>query len=170
LSPVKTLDSTFKASFDPICNSQTRVLVLSTLPGDESLHRKEYYGNPRNRFWKVIARLAGKQEARDYKLKLSMLSEIEIGLWDVVRSSQRVGSLDSAIQHELVNDLDGLIQTYVEIKVIAFNGQKSAFLSDKYFKPNPKLHYVSLPSTSPANASWSLERLHLQWKALIGSD
>lgn len=156
-----------KASFPPLVDTNSRVLILGTLPGDESLLKKEYYGNLRNRFWKVIAGLADLEELSDYQSKKAALLALGIGIWDVVDSAERSGSLDSAIRIERVNDLDTFIETHPQISIVAFNGRKAQLFYDRYFKRKAHLQYVCLPSTSPANASWNVQRLQSIWKALL---
>ncbi|KRT15881.1 hypothetical protein ASU31_12935 [Pedobacter ginsenosidimutans] len=160
--------SRVKTSFAPLFDERIQILILGTLPGDESLRKMEYYGHARNRFWKVVAGLSLRAELTDYASKKSALFGLGIGLWDVVHSSERKGSLDSAIREEQVNDLESFMHRQSDISLIAFNGNKAQVLYDKYFKRRANIRYVTLPSTSPANASWNLERLLNQWRSALG--
>jgi len=127
-----------KQSFEPISNSETRVLILGTLPGEKSLLLKEYYGHPRNKFWKIISAITKNELPSTYPEKQALLLKTKIGIWDVAHSAIRNGSLDNAINNEKPNDLESFISNHKNLRVIGFNGEKSEKLFDKYFKRKKK--------------------------------
>lgn len=156
-----------KKSFGPISNPDTAILILGSMPGDKSLELSEYYGHARNRFWKVIAAITNNPLPLTYADKKELLARTSIGLWDVVHTADRKGSLDTAIKNEIPNDLDGFITRHPGLKVIAFNGAKSEALFNSYFKRKEGIRYVPLPSTSPANAAISFEKLCTVWQKIL---
>ncbi|MDR3339410.1 MAG: DNA-deoxyinosine glycosylase [Candidatus Symbiothrix sp.] len=155
-----------KKSFAPVYDAETQMLILGTLPGAKSLAYNEYYGDPRNRFWRIIAEITGHKLPENYTEKTQMLLENKIGLWDVVREANREGSLDSAIKNEEPNDLNSLILSLKNLKAIAFNGKKAAQFYDKYFKRVDGIRYLLLPSSSPANAGIDFAGLCKAWNAV----
>lgn len=157
----------FKSSFPPIADEHIKILILGSLPGDKSLAESEYYAHPRNRFWKVLAEITSSIFPTNYEAKLKMLSENKIGVWDVVQKAQRVGSLDTNILDEVPNNLDEFIANHPNLEIIVFNGSKSQKLYDKYFKRQPNVKYLEMPSTSPANANYTFERLCEKWKEIV---
>ena len=139
-------------------------MILGTLPGDTSLALGEYYGHPRNRFWRIVSHLAGTGLPTDYNAKKELLYQTGIGVWDVARQAVRKGSLDQAILQEVPNDLEAFFAKHDRLETVGFNGQKAEKLYDRYFRRHPDLRYVSLPSTSPANAAASFETLSRTWE------
>ena len=160
-------DSHIKSSFDPISNEHATILILGSLPGDKSLELQEYYGHPRNKFWKIIAHITSAPLPLSYAEKKELLLKFRIGLWDVAHTASRKGSLDTAILNEVANPLDEFIAAHKNLKVIGFNGIKAEKLFDKYFKRQPGIRYILLPSSSPANAGTSLEKACEVWSALF---
>jgi hypoxanthine-DNA glycosylase len=156
-----------KTSFAPIADNETRILILGSLPGDKSLELQQYYAHPRNRFWRVIAEITNVVLPNNYDEKLKMILENKIGVWDVVHTAKRIRSLDTNILDEVPNDLGSFICNHPKLKIIAFNGSKSQKLFDKYFTRKVGLKYFLLPSTSPANASFTFERLSEKWKEIF---
>lgn len=153
-----------KKSFAPIADEQSRLLILGSMPGDRSLQLAEYYGHPQNRFWKLIAQLTNTKELDSYDMKLMMLKKSGIALWDVAHQANRPGSMDSSMSGEIPNDIAGFIHTHQKIRAIAFNGRKAEQLYARHFPYLPHIHYYSLPSTSPANAGYSFEKLCNAWQ------
>jgi hypoxanthine-DNA glycosylase len=140
-----------KRSFPPVADSRTRVLVLGSLPGEESLARSQYYANPRNHFWRLIGAVAGLDLVPlPYPARLEALLAAGIGLWDTVGSATRRGSLDGAIRLDRANDLAALAAALPELRAVGFNGGKSASLGLPQLASRPDLALVSLPSSSPA--------------------
>ncbi len=162
-----TTQTDLKSSFPPIATADIEVLILGTLPGDRSLQLGEYFAHPRNRFWKIIAGITGSPVPETYPQKLELLHTHRIGLWNVLHSANRKGSLDGAIKNELPNDLSAFIANHENLKVVGFDGLKPEVYHNRYFSRNSRLTYLSLPSCSPANARYSLEDLCDHWKELF---
>ncbi len=156
-----------KSSFTPISDSSTTILILGSLPGDKSLELAEYYGHPKNRFWKIISAITDNEIPITYSEKKLLLLNNKIGVWDVVHKANRKGSLDSAIEDVEPNDLNSFIASHRNLKVIGFNGQKAEALFIKFFKINTALKYISLPSSSPANAGITFENLSKVWEQIL---
>ncbi len=155
-----------KESFGPLADDDTEVLILGSMPGERSLELGEYYGHPQNRFWKVVAALTNNDPPTSYADKKAMLARSRIGLWDVARRATRQGSLDSAIRDAEPNDIAGFIASHPRLRVIAFNGRTPETLHDRFFTRTPGIEYLSMPSTSPANAACSLPRLLETWQRI----
>lgn len=156
-----------KTSFDPISNADTTVLILGTMPGDKSLELGEYYGHPRNRFWKIISTITDNDVPQTYADKKALLLNTKIAIWDVAHKANRKGSLDSAIEEEEPNDLDSFIARHKNLKVIGFNGTKSEAIFDKYFYRKNGLKFISLPSTSPANTRIDFDNICKVWRQIL---
>ena len=140
-----------KRSFPPVVNGETRLLLLGSLPGEESLARQRYYANPRNQFWRLVgAVIETDLVAMDYQQRLEALLATRIGLWDVVASATRAGSLDGDIRGHSANALAELAGTLPELGAIGFNGGTSARIGTKELGENTALALVPLPSSSPA--------------------
>ncbi|TFI58143.1 DNA-deoxyinosine glycosylase [Sphingomonas parva] len=154
-----------KSSFAPVADARCRILVLGSLPGEESLARRRYYANPRNQFWRLIGGVIEQDiEALDYGRRLEALLRAGIGLWDTVGSATRRGSLDGAIRDISVNPLAPFVATLAELRAVAFNGGRSAALGMKQLAgAGPAL--VALPSSSPAYTLPFDAKLE-QWLAL----
>ena len=136
------------------------------MPGDRSIELGEYYGHARNRFWKIIATITNQDLPQTYVGKKELLFKTRIGVWDIVHKANRKGSLDSAIVDEEPNDIVEFIERHKHLKVIAFNGKKSEALYDKYFERKTDIRYISLPSSSPANAGISFEKICERWREI----
>ncbi|GGH63912.1 DNA-deoxyinosine glycosylase [Filimonas zeae] len=156
-----------KTSFAPVSNTDTVILILGSMPGDKSLELGQYYGHARNRFWKVISTITGNDVPVTYPDKIELLFRLNVGVWDVVHKANRQGSLDSAIKNEEPNDLDGFIARHENLKVIGFNGGKAEALFNKYFGRKEGVKYVSLPSTSPANAAIDFDSICKKWQRIL---
>lgn len=157
-----------KKSFLPIIAPDTEVLILGSMPGDRSIAENEYYGHPQNRFWRMLSIVTNSPEPSDYSQKRRLLRENRIGLWDVAQQAQRKGSLDSAIRKAIPNDINGLIAGQTRLRTIAFNGRKAETLYDRHFERVSDIVYLSLPSTSPANAGMAFDPLCERWLAIVG--
>jgi len=138
-------------SLVPIINQNSQVLILGSMPGVQSLDKQEYYANPRNHFWRILTTIFDHEETGDYGVRISMLYENKIALWDVIHSCQRIGSLDSSIQDEVPNDFQKLLTSYPNIKYIIFNGGKAyeVFKKQIGFSSFSDINFIKLPSTSP---------------------
>ncbi|MES2379508.1 MAG: DNA-deoxyinosine glycosylase [Bacteroidota bacterium] len=156
-----------KMSFGPIANADTTFLILGSIPGDKSIELNEYYGHPRNRFWKIISTITNNDLPLTYADKKELLLKNKIGVWDVAHKANRKGSLDSAIKDEEPNDLDSFIDGHQHLKVIGFNGAKSQALFNKYFDKKSGIKYIALPSTSPANAGINFGNICKQWHQIL---
>lgn len=154
-------------SFKPVVNSQSRVLILGSMPGGESLRKKQYYGHDRNAFWPLISTLLNLPCPEKYQDRLDMLLSHGIALWDVIKSCERKGSLDSNIRNAALNDFADFFITYPNIKHVFFNGSKaySLFLSRIGFKFD-HVEYTRLGSTSPAHAVAFESRL-ADWQRIL---
>ncbi|MFZ4860555.1 DNA-deoxyinosine glycosylase [Sphingobacterium sp. Mn56C] len=155
-----------KRSFPPIVAPNARILMLGSLPGDLSLRQQEYYAHPQNRFWKILSQLAHRPEPNSYQQKIALLAAMDIALWDVCHSALRPGSMDTAITEVEVNAIPALLERYPGIKHVFFNGQKAEKLYRQYLPPLPHISYHTLPSSSPANAQFSLPKLISIWAQL----
>ncbi len=155
-----------KSSFAPVTDARTRLLVLGSLPGEQSLAAQRYYANPRNQFWRLIgAVIEVDLVALPYDERLATLLRHRIGLWDVVGSALRPGSLDGAIREHEANPLAALAAGLPELRAIAFNGGTSARLGIKELGDDTAFALVPLPSSSPA-FTLSFEAKRDQWLKL----
>ena len=140
------------------------------MPGIKSLEEQQYYAHPQNRFWKVMSVVCNETNLSEYSydLKLKTLLKNNIALWDTIKSCKREGSLDSDIQNEKPNDIRKLLKTYPNIETICLNGNKSYSAFKKYFpKLLEKYNCKKMPSTSPANAKYSLDILIQEWAMVL---
>lgn len=153
-------------SFPFSADRHARVLILGSMPGVESLRQRQYYAHPRNVFWDLMGDLFGAGRDLPYEKRLGVLRANRVALWDVAHSCRRKGSLDSSIQGVEANDFGRLFTTAPKIHTVFFNGQKAAALFRKLAAPALKreLQLVSLPSTSPANASIPLQKKKEAWE------
>lgn len=140
-----------KASFAPEAPRRTRLLILGSLPGEQSLAKAQYYGNPRNQFWTLMsAVLSIDLTPLPYPERLSTLADNRVGLWDVVASAVRPGSLDGAIRDHAANDLQALVASLPDLRAVAFNGGKASDLGRRILAAGAPPALVTLPSSSPA--------------------
>jgi hypoxanthine-DNA glycosylase len=155
-----------KRSFPPVVDAQARVLVLGTLPGEESLRRGEYYAHPRNLFWPIIFALFGEPPAMNYPERLAFLTTHRIAVWDVCEIGERERSADTTIRRERPNAIDRLLDQHPLIRAVAFNGTTARRLYDRHFPRRRALTYLALPSTSPAHATIDFPAKLARWTAL----
>jgi len=139
---------------------------LGTLPSKRSLELQQYYGHPRNAFWKILFSLFSREFSSDYDYRKSLAIENNIAIWDVCYTAAREGSLDSAIKEESPNKINELLEINRSIIAVAFNGQKSAKLYAKYFLKFDNINYITLLSTSPANAKYNFEEKLNDWSQI----
>ena len=150
----------------PVIDADTRLVVLGSFPGVASLREQQYYGHPRNHFWPILAALWRVDlAAAPYAHRLDAARAHGLGLWDVYACCEREGSLDSAIENARFNDLASLAQRAPRLQAIAHNGGESARAMRHTRALGLPVH--RLPSTSPANASWSFERKLAAWRAVF---
>ncbi len=154
-----------KAGFPPVVDADTRVLILGSLPGEASLAVQQYYGNPRNAFWRLMEGVLGAPLVPlPYEQRLAALLSRGVGLWDVIAQAERPGSLDAAIRDPAANDLLQLIETLPSLKAVAFNGGTAAKLGGKLI--GERVRTVALPSSSPAHAARTFEQKAEAWSEL----
>jgi hypoxanthine-DNA glycosylase len=150
----------------PVIDQDARLIVLGSFPGVTSLREQQYYGHRRNQFWPILSALWGVDLfAMIYLDRLQELRAHGVGLWDVYASCKRQGSLDSAIEEAERNDLPGLLAVAPGLRAIAHNGGESA--RSMTITRQLGLPVMRLPSTSPANASWSFERKLAAWREVF---
>ena len=155
-------------SFLPIISSFSNTLILGTMPGIASLQQQQYYGNPRNHFWKIIAHLYNCSEIpNDYEVRKAILLQNKIALWDVLQFCDRQGSLDVNIKNPIPNPILNLIAKNPSVTKIIFNGKESAKLFHNYFNNLENINYHTVPSTSPANTMKFELKLEAWRKALL---
>lgn len=159
--------------FPPIADAKATILILGTMPSEESLKKKEYYGNPRNAFWKIMATLFAFENITSYEGRTIELKNNHIALWDVMRDCERQGSLDSAIVDSSIvaNDFVSFYRHHPNIRHVFFNGAKAEKEYRKRVLPmlsaeTKEIAYSRLPSTSPAMASLSFDKKLLVWSAV----
>lgn len=153
---------------EPVYNSQSKILILGSFPSVKSRECGFFYGHKQNRFWRVIAKVCGAEVPETVDEKRNLLLENNIALWDVIKSCEIEGSSDSSITNVTVNDLS-IILDNSDVKYIFTNGKKADALYKKYLEKETNIKAVCLPSTSPANASWSFDRLCNFWNKEIFS-
>lgn len=153
-------------TFEPIYNNESQILILGTLPSVKSREVDFYYGHPQNRFWKVIGKLTGCDKYNTIEEKKKMLLENKIAIWDTIKSCDIEGSSDSSITNVVPVDLS-IILDNSNVKKIYANGGKAYELYNKYLLSKTGIEIIKLPSTSPANARFNLERLVSEWKRIF---
>ena len=157
---------TLKRAFDPVVDANTRLLILGSLPGDASLKAGQYYGHPQNGFWRLIGGVTGLDlVALPYSERLETLRAAGVGLWDVIASAERPGSLDAAIRNAEATDLNRLIDSLPLLRAVAFNGGTAARLGRRNLTPRSKIDLIDLPSSSPAY-TWPLAEKAAAWATL----
>lgn len=153
-------------SFEPVYDKASEILILGTLPSVKSRENNFYYGHKQNRFWKVLATLLKEPVPHTIEEKKAMLLARRIALWDVIQSCDIKGSSDSSIKNVQPTDI-GMILEKTNITRIYANGNKAGQLYKRYQFPVTGIEAMVLPSTSPANAAWSLERLCEAWQVIL---
>ena len=150
-----------------------KIMVIGSMPGEESLRRQQYYAHPRNNFWKFVACCFSEiSEEKDYEERIALLLKHGIGIWDVMYSCTRQGSLDSNIKNIVLNDFSVLSKETPQLRKLLFNGNKAydAFMKspNRIWAEQQNIELVLMPSTSPANASqsfdWKLDTWRRQLK------
>ncbi len=152
-------------TFEPIFDKNSEILVLGSFPSVKSRENNFYYAHPQNRFWKVVASVYSCPVPKTVEEKKNMLLSNKIAVWDVIKSCEIAGSADSTIKSVIPNDLSEILSV-ADIKKIYANGKTAQSLYNKYIKKNTGIDIITLPSTSPANAAYSLEKLIKEWKIL----
>lgn len=149
----------------PVYDENSKVLILGSFPSVKSREVGFFYGHPQNRFWKVASTVFGEKVPVTLDEKKNFLLRSGIAVWDVIASCDIIGSSDSSIKNVIPNDLN-IILNKAEIKQIFVNGKTAEKYYNKYIYPLIRRSVVCLPSTSPANAAWSLDKLIESWKII----
>lgn len=153
--------------FEPIFDSDSRILILGTIPSPKSRELNFYYGHPQNRFWFIMADLFGENKLKTIPEKYDFLIRQKIALWDVFASCEIQGAEDSSIRNALPNDLERVFST-AKIRAVFTNGQKASAAYKKYFLPKYDIPWCALPSTSPANCrNWTYEKLKEAYRVIL---
>ena len=152
-------------TIEPVYNSDSRVLILGSFPSVKSREQQFFYGHPQNRFWRVVAGVFDCPVPQNVPEKKALLLGHGIAVWDVIASCTISGSSDASIRDVVPNDISGILEA-ADIRKIYANGAKSYELYQKYIYPQTKREIEKLPSTSPANAVFSYERLLEAWKII----
>ena len=153
-------------SFEPVYDKDSEILILGTLPSVKSRENNFYYGHKQNRFWKVLATLLKEPLPETIEEKKAMLLAHRIALWDVIQSCDIKGSSDSSIKNVQPTDI-GMILEKTNVTQIYANGNKAGQLYKRYQFPVTGIEATVLPSTSPANAAWSFDRLCEAWRVIL---
>lgn len=152
--------------FPPICDTESRVLILGTAPSRKSRETGFYYGHPQNRFWRMLAAVVGEAAPQSIEEKKAFLLRNHIALHDVIHSCDIIGSSDSSIKNAEPADLERILAVTGKIPILC-NGGTAYRLYQKYQEERLEIQAVQLPSTSPANAVWKLERLSEAWGEVL---
>ena len=150
----------------PVYDENSRVLILGTMPSPKSREVHFYYGNPQNRFWRVISALVGEPTPETIPEKRRLILAHHFALWDVIASCEITGSSDASIQNAVPNDVTPIL-AHSQITRVFTNGKTAGKLYDRYLLPKTGITAQCLPSTSPANAAWTYERLLEAWQAVL---
>ena len=152
--------------FGPLYSEHSRVLILGSFPSVRSREQNFYYGHPQNRFWKVIAALYRREVPATVAEKKELILDCGLALWDSIASCEITGSSDASIRDAKANDIRRILDA-CPIEKICCNGTKSFELYQKYQLPRTGIPAEKLPSTSPANAAWSLKKLTEAWGEVL---
>ena len=152
--------------FEPLYDEHSTVLILGSFPSVKSREQRFFYGHPQNRFWKVIAALYHADVPATIPEKKALVLENGLALWDVIASCEIAGSSDASIRSVQANDL-GVILSGSRIRMICCNGKTSWQQYDRLIRPQTGREAICLPSTSPANAQWTLAKLIDAWSVIL---
>ena len=156
-----------KAAFPPSVDERTRLLILGSLPGDASIKQGEYYAHRGNAFWSLMGDVLGEDlRGLSYAMRLKRLKARRVGLWDVIESADREGSLDSAIRGAELRDLSAFVDRLPALEAVAFNGKTAALHGRRQIGERPGLALIDLPSSSGAFASMTREAKRGAWMAI----
>ena len=158
--------SVLKHPFGPLYCGNSKVLILGSFPSVKSREQNFFYGHPQNRFWKVVAHVFDDDVPATIEEKKALILEHGLALWDSIASCEITGSSDSSIRNVKTNDLS-IILNNCNIERIYCNGRKSYVLYHKYIQPRTGREAICLPSTSPANAAWTLDKLIEAWQVIL---
>lgn len=153
-------------AFDPVFDSESRVLILGTMPSPKSRENGFYYSHPRNRFWPVMAKVFDEEVPHSPDEKKYFALRHKIALWDVLKECDIEGAADSSIRNAVPNDMSVVFET-AKITAVFTTGATAAKLYKKHIEPKSKIPAIALSSTSPANAKMSLEKLFEEYKIIL---
>ena len=153
-------------SIEPVFDTESRVLILGTMPSPKSREVQFYYGHPQNRFWRVLAAVLGEELPQSVPEKKAMLLRHRIALWDVLAECEITGASDSSIRNPVANDLS-VILDYAPVQAVFTTGATAWKLYTRLQKPHTGIEAVRLPSTSPANCAVKMEALTEAYKAIL---
>ena len=154
-----------KHNIDPVYDKDSKILILGSFPSVKSREAVFYYAHPQNRFWRIMENLFGIPHLETIEDKKAFLLSHHIALWDVIGECTITGSSDSSIRDVVPNNLDRILESG-NIKAVFTNGKKSDSLYRKYQEKTTGIEAICLPSSSPANAAWNMERLLEEWKTI----
>ncbi|MBQ7095660.1 MAG: DNA-deoxyinosine glycosylase [Clostridia bacterium] len=155
--------------FPPLFDKESKILILGSFPSVKSREQLFFYGHPQNRFWKVLGGVFGEETPKSIEEKKAFLHRNNIALWDVIASCEIEGSADSTIKNAKANNILPILQGS-QVDRIFTNGMTAKKLYDRYILPQVKVEAAVLPSTSPANAAWNVERLIEAWGIIKNTD
>ncbi len=150
----------------PVFDNNSRILILGSFPSVKSRETGFFYGHPQNRFWKVVSSLFRENTPRTVEEKKGLLIRNGVALWDVIHSCEIRGSSDSSIKNAVPNDLSVILGA-ADIKAIFANGKAAYEYYVRFVLPSTGRPAIPLPSTSPANAAWSTEKLLSEWRRIV---
>ncbi|MDD4921864.1 MAG: DNA-deoxyinosine glycosylase [Bacteroidales bacterium] len=156
-------------SFPPILATHPGILILGTMPSVASLLAAEYYGNPKNAFWRILSAIHGIDCPTDYKSKIQLITDMNLALWDICHTCIRPGSADSDIRNEEPNPVKELLAAHPSIHTLLFNGKTAEKLFRSHFKTIAGINMATLPSTSPAY-TLPFEQKLAAWTLMIQPD
>jgi len=153
----------------PLFNAESEVLILGSFPSVKSREAAFFYGHPQNRFWTVIAEIFGAEKPLTIEDKKKLILSNKLALWDVIAQCEIEGSADSTITEVTANDLSIILENS-NVKKIFVNGKTAEKYYNKYTYPKTGIKAVCLPSTSPANSAWNIEKLVKKWKIVTADE
>ncbi|MES2389577.1 MAG: DNA-deoxyinosine glycosylase [Bacteroidota bacterium] len=164
---ISHIEGQFKLSFPPLSGPAPRVLILGSMPGEESLKQVQYYGHPRNYFWPVMFSLLGKPFSPKYEDKVCLIQEQPVALWDVLAGCIRKGSLDADIKNAELNNFEPFFAANPQLRAICFNGKTAYRLFVKSVKVPAGVVLLPMPSTSPAYQQITAAERLAEWSKML---
>lgn len=155
-----------KYALPPIVHDDSKILILGTMPGDQSIALQQYYGNKGNQFWKILFAIFDEVFTSDYVVRQALLRRHKIALWNTLASCEREGSSDSKIRNITVNDFRSFFDIYPNITHVFFESIAASKFYAKYAHESADITYMTLPSTSGLNSYMSYERKLAQWQSI----
>ncbi|MBQ8868984.1 MAG: DNA-deoxyinosine glycosylase [Oscillospiraceae bacterium] len=155
-----------KHNFGPLYSGESKILILGSFPSVKSRQAQFFYGHPQNRFWLVLSAVLGSPVPQTVEEKRELILKNRLALWDVIGQCDIEGSSDSSIKNVVPNDI-GAVLKQAKIDKIFVNGKTAEKYYNKYLKDKLGIEATVLPSTSPANAAYSLDRLISEWQVIL---